>query len=133
MFDMISDMKPKDKENKPQLGIYLKSLREANSMSLRGLEEKTGISNAFLSQIESGKVKEPSPIMLYKIAEFYGVPYDALMERAGYPVLQGNRQATRAASVVFNRFGSITNDEEQALLDYLSFLRSKTKRKERKE
>ncbi len=123
-------MKPK--ENKTKLGTYLKSLREANSVTLRDVEEKTGISNAFLSQLESGKVKEPSPIMLYKIAEFYGVPYDALMERAGYPVLQGNIQATRSASAVFNRFGSISNEEEEALLDYLSFLRSKTKRKERK-
>jgi DNA-binding transcriptional regulator YiaG len=53
-------------ETKPTIGPYLKSLREAKGLSLREVEAKTGVSNAFLSQIESGKVKRPSPVMLYK-------------------------------------------------------------------
>jgi transcriptional regulator with XRE-family HTH domain len=105
------------------LGTYLRSLRSAKGLSLRDVEGKTGISNAFLSQIESGKVKEPSPVMLYKLAGLYGVPYEAMMERAGYPVPEGERPPARTAQSVFRRFGDITEDEEQALLDYLSFLR----------
>ncbi len=105
------------------LGTYLKSLRGAKGLSLRGVEDKTGISNAFLSQLECGKVKEPSPVMLYKLAGLYGVPYETLMERAGYPVPVGEGPSTRKGQAVFNRLGDITQDEEQALLDYLSFLR----------
>ena len=120
------------KEDKPTLGTYLKSLRDAKGLSLRDVEELSGISNAFVSQLESGKVKHPSPIKLYKLAEIYGAPYEALMERAGYPVPENNLSAGRFASAVFNRLGKITEGEEQSLLDYLSFLRSTARRGERK-
>jgi transcriptional regulator with XRE-family HTH domain len=118
-------------EQKPSLGTYLRSLRDANGMTLREVEDKTGISNAFLSQIESGKVKRPSPVMLHKLAETYGVPYEALMDQAGYPVPEAQYNP-RVANNVFNRLGEITHDEEQALLDYLSFLRSKKRERRRK-
>lgn len=129
LLDTLSSM---GKEAKPTLGTYLKSLREAKGLSLRDVEEKSGISNAFISQLESGKVKHPSPIKLYKLAETYGVPYEALMERAGYPVPENSVSAGRFASVVFHRLGKITEHEEQSLLDYLSFLRSRARREERK-
>lgn len=114
------------------LGSYLSALRDANAFSLRGVQEKSGISNAFLSQLESGKVKQPSPVVLYKLAELYGVPYETLMERAGYPVPEGQTPMPRTASAVFNRLGNITEDEEQTLLDYLSFIRSRGRREGRK-
>ena len=88
------------KEDKPTLGTYLKSLRDAKGLSLRDVEELSGISNAFVSQLESGKVKHPSPIKLYKLAEIYGAPYEALMERAGYPVPENNVSAGRFASAL---------------------------------
>lgn len=34
--------------------------RECSGLSLRALEKKTGISNALLSQMETGIIKEPS-------------------------------------------------------------------------
>ncbi len=123
MIDIISDM-----ERKSSLGSYLKSLRNAKGMSLRDVEQKTGISNAFLSQIESGKVKEPSPVMLHKMSSLYGVPYETLMERAGYPVPHGKMFVSPPASSTYHRFGTITEEEEQALLDYLSFFRQQAKR-----
>src|SRR5437762_3599774 len=111
-----------------RLGTYLKSLRDAKSLSLREVEGRTGISNAFLSQIESGKVKQPSPIALYKLAELYGVPYEALMERTGYPVPSSQEPTPRSTQTVFHKIGEITDEEEQELLDYLKFLRSRAKR-----
>ncbi|MBI4583222.1 MAG: helix-turn-helix transcriptional regulator [Planctomycetes bacterium] len=113
------------------LGIYLKSLRDSRNLSLRNVEEKIGISNAFLSQLESGKVKQPSPMVLYKLAELYSVPYEALMERVGYPVPKGSMPGGRSKPGVFHRLGEVTEEEEQALLDYLSFLRSQARRGER--
>ena len=41
-------------------GEFLKSARKAKRLTLREVEQKTGISNAYLSQLESGKVKQPS-------------------------------------------------------------------------
>jgi transcriptional regulator with XRE-family HTH domain len=105
------------------LGPYLKGLRNSKGLSLRDVANETGISNGFLSQIESGKVKEPSPIALYKLAALYGVPYEVLMARAGYPVAEDQELSNRAAGAAFKRLGEITEDEEQSLLDYLTFLR----------
>jgi transcriptional regulator with XRE-family HTH domain len=119
-------------DQEPTLASYLKSLRHARGLSLRGAEEKSGISNAFLSQLESGKVKQPSPVILYKLAELYSVPYEALMERAGHPVPEGTVRAGLSAPAVVHRLGRVTKEEEQALLDYLAFLRSRARARGRK-
>jgi len=111
-----------------ELGKYLKSLREANSFTLRKVEQETGVSNALLSQIESGKVKKPSPIVLYKLAELYGVSYENLMERTGYPVPNKKTANIRNSNKVFHRLGNLTTEEEEALLEYLSFLRSRSEK-----
>ena len=111
-----------------KLGPYLKTIREANALSLREVERKSGISNAFISQMESGKVKQPSPVILYKLAELFGVPYESLMALAGYPVPSSLTPESRSASAVFRRFGEITPTEETDLLDYLAFLRSRARK-----
>ena len=61
------------------LAERLQIWREAKGLSLRALEEKAGISNAYLSQIETGKVKEPSLTNLKKIAAAYGVSVSTLI------------------------------------------------------
>lgn len=119
-------------ETKPTIGPFLKSLREARGLSLREVEAKTGISNAFFSQIESGKVKRPSPVMLYKLAELFGISYEELMERAGHPVPSGAAPVKRSVETVFRRFGEISEKEEEELLEYLTFLRSRSKKEGRK-
>ena len=115
-------------EERTAIGIYLKSLRDTRNLSLRDVEKKTGVSNAVLSQIESGQVKRPSPTTLYKLSELFDVPYEELMGRAGYPTPSRHVGEAQSANSVFNRLGTITEDEEQELLDYLTFLRSRTKR-----
>lgn len=56
----------------------------AKGLSLREVQDKTGISNAYLSQLESGKIKTPSPKILEGLADFYGVSYWKLMKAVGY-------------------------------------------------
>jgi len=69
-----------------ELGALLADLRTAKGFSLREVEEASGkaVSNAYLSQLENGKIKKPSPNVLHSLAEVYVVPYEALMEKAGY-------------------------------------------------
>ena len=119
------------KNDSSPLGKYIRSLREANALTLRAVEEKTGVSNAYLSQLESGRIKQPSPVVLHKLAELYSVPYQALMEKAGYPVPGASAQSPTGNSDVFARFGHLTDKEEEALLDYLSFLRSRSRPRRR--
>jgi len=47
--------------------------RECSGLTLRALEKKTGISNALLSQIERGDVKNPSFKTVIKISQALGI------------------------------------------------------------
>lgn len=109
-----------------KLGEFLMSLRQRSGFTLRQVEEATGkrVSNAYLSQIEKGKIAQPSPNILFALSEIYSVPYDELMEMAGYISARGSLQSNKESAVVTNSLGPMSKDEEQQLLKYLAFLRS---------
>lgn len=126
----MPDDKPTETQAKPELGPFLKKARQDMQMSLREVEDATGkeISNAYLSQLESGKVTKPSPHVLYALSTALGVAYETLMERAGYIVPAASRgggeKHGRAATFAID---NLTADEESELLDYLTYIRSKRK------
>jgi transcriptional regulator with XRE-family HTH domain len=108
------------------LGVFLRAAREQKSHSLRAVEKQSGVSNAYLSQLESGKIKQPSPNILHKLSVVYEVPYTDLLELAGYPAsdkLSEDQDNSFAA-----RLGPVSEEEQDALLEYLSFLRSRKSR-----
>ncbi len=109
-----------------ELGVLRADLRAARGLSLREVEEATGkaVSNAYLSQLEHGKIKKPSPNVLHSLAEVYAVPYEALMEKAGYllPAQGGGGRRARLAAFAID---DLTAEEEEELLKYLAFLRSR--------
>ena len=84
----MADEKPMDAAQTNNLGPFLRKARQDVQMSLRDVEEATGkeVSNAYLSQLESGKITKPSPHILYALSTALGVAYESLMERAGYIV-----------------------------------------------
>lgn len=109
------------------LATLLSVTRSQKGLSLRQVESATGISNAYLSQLEGGRrVKEPSPVMLHKLSTLYAIPYVQLMRAAGYPV-PGDHESTEEtpAPTIAARLGPTTPQEEEALVDYLRFLRSR--------
>lgn len=112
-----------------ELGAMLSDLRRAKGLSLRAVEHATGktVSNAYLSQLENGKIKKPSPNVLHSLAEVYLVPYEALMEKAGYllPAKRGGGRRKRLAAFAID---DLTAEEEEELLKYLAFLRSRAPR-----
>jgi len=65
------------KSERPLLGQYLASIRQARKMTLRQVEEATNklVSNAYLSQIENDKIRQPSPNVLHALSEIYGIDY----------------------------------------------------------
>lgn len=112
------------------LGSYLKEVRTKNALALRDVEEATDVSNAYLSQLENGKVTKPSPHILHSLATLYRVPYETLMERAGY-VQRTSEQAgsvQQSGRLPASSFEDITKDEEVHLLGYLNFIRSQAKK-----
>jgi hypothetical protein len=63
--------------------------------------------------------------VLHSLAAVYAVPYEVLMEKAGYllpPEDGGGRRKKLAAFAI----DDLTAEEEEELLKYLAFLRSRT-------
>ena len=67
-----------------KIGAYLKAKREECGMTLRQVEDISGVSNAYLCLIESGKRKDPHPRILKSLAAAYGEDLEELMKIAGY-------------------------------------------------
>ncbi|MDZ4230989.1 MAG: helix-turn-helix transcriptional regulator [Dehalococcoidales bacterium] len=65
-------------------GHFLKSLRDRQRMSLRDVERESGVSNAYIAQLEKGDRPAPSPDILKKLARAYNVTVRELLLRAGY-------------------------------------------------
>jgi transcriptional regulator with XRE-family HTH domain len=114
-------------KNVTKLGEYLRKGREGKGLTLRAVEEETKISNGYLSQLEGGKIAQPSPVDLNELCELYEVEYTIAMEYAGYPIPRGVATST-AQQKLLARLGNITKDDEDALVDYMEFLRSKKRK-----
>jgi transcriptional regulator with XRE-family HTH domain len=114
------------------LGIYLRGARLKKEMSLRAVEDATEgeVSNAYLSQLENGKISKPSPHVLYSLSNALDVSYETLMERAGYIVKAGERaeESKHGKAATFS-IDNLTPEEEKALLEHLNFLRWQRKRR----
>ena len=110
------------------LGSELRRIRKARGATLREVEEATGISNAYLSQLETGKISKPSPNFLYKLAECYEVPYEDLMRAAGYvgEDRSGDEEKReRLSAVALATLSDLEPDEEAELMRYAEYLRSR--------
>lgn len=134
-------------ESHSALGNHLRALRAARALTLREVEASSSVSNAYISQLEQGKISSPSPHILQKLANSYGVPCESLLQRAGYmterasgplelaPAAAGSvstsRRSRHAKSTSVRRvpasLGEISAEEEEELLRFLAFLRSKQK------
>lgn len=72
------------------LGELVGVARECKGWTLRDLEKASGVSNALISQIETGKVKDPGFATVIRIVDALGVTLDraATAERARLDVLR---------------------------------------------
>lgn len=120
-----------DSHKATTLGEELRSIRLGRGLTLRAVEAMTEISNAYLSQLETGKIDRPNPNFLFKLSAVYRVPYDMLMQKAGY-IAQIDREHGAGAAqprtlpgAALATMEDLTPDEAQELMRYLAFLRSK--------
>lgn len=101
------------------LGQTLKEARELIPLTLRGVEDAVGISNAYLSQLENDKIKKPSANVLYKLSSIYKIELDELLLAAG--IIKEGQQIKNVGKSIKN----LTPKEHQQLCQYLKFLRQK--------
>lgn len=116
-----------------QIGQYLWDLRHATKMSLREVEEAAGVSNAYVSQLETGKIAKPSPDVLHKLAEAYAArlprnspvtsSFQKMMELAGHILPEKKKAGARRGRLPTFATEELTPEEEDELLKYLAFLR----------
>lgn len=62
----------------------LKDMRKLKGFTIRELADRSGVSAAYISQIENGNRGVPSPDVLMKLSEGLNTPYTELMKMAGY-------------------------------------------------
>jgi transcriptional regulator with XRE-family HTH domain len=62
----------------------LKGIRKLKGFTIREVAERSGVSTAYISQLENGNRGIPSPEILMKLSEGLNISYSELMEIAGY-------------------------------------------------
>jgi len=108
---------------KKSLGTFLKNHRILKNLSLRQVETLTKISNAYLSQLENDKIKNPSISTLHKLSEFYKIDFSDLLEVSGISKPKKGSKAKSISSFAFSS-ENLSSEEEEELIKYLKFLRS---------
>lgn len=108
------------------LGSVVRQARDLKKLSLRTVEEMTGISNAYLSQIENDKIKKPSADILHKLATTYKIDFNYLLHIAGL-VEKSSTENVSFGKFVFSK-DNLTKDEEDELIHYLQFMRDRKKK-----
>jgi len=83
-----------------RLCFKLKDLRLKQNDTLRKVEQETGVSNAYISQMENGFIAKPSPNALRKLSNYYDVTFTELMQLAGY--IEANVCGFLSAGAIIN-------------------------------
>jgi transcriptional regulator with XRE-family HTH domain len=112
--------------SKQSLGEKLKAARKERGMSLRDVERETEISNAHLSQVESGKIERPDMSMLYLLATLYELDYRELLVAAGYGIAEESSGRERQRMTVAMRaMKDLSAREQHEVLGFMSDLRKR--------
>ncbi len=119
--------------NPKSFGAHLKALRNATGLTLRQVEEQTEgrVKNGYLSQIENGAITLVSPGVLWELAEVYRSPWRDLVERAGHrlPAAEAVEASSQViAGLPLRALEDLDEDDRQALVDFLGYLRAKRKK-----
>lgn len=77
-----------------RLGELIAIARECRGWTLRDLERASGVSNAVISQIELGRVKDPGLSTIVRIADALGLTMERIAATARPPI-QALRRAER--------------------------------------
>lgn len=67
-----------------QVGILIRQLREERKFTQRQLSLYSGVSNTEISRLESGERRNPSVVILKKLALAFNTSVDEMLKAAGY-------------------------------------------------
>jgi len=107
-------------------GKRLAQVRKQRGESLRDIEQRSGLNNGYLSQLENGKIVHPSPSVLEKVAKGYELRFEDVLRWAGYVAEPEDtvtpRQAVALSTV--SALGEPSDEELKALQAIVGVLQS---------
>ena len=113
------------------LGEKLKEARDHLPMTLRQVEDATGISNAYLSQLENNKIQKPSANILYKLSTLYKINLNSLLAAAGIIQTSENAPGVSEEDKLLSNIAfyaeNLSSEDKNQVLEYIKFLRHKKK------
>ena len=107
------------------LGDELKRARAARGLSLDAAGRSAQISQGYLHKLEAGRVNTPSPRVLQRLGSVLEIPYERLMELAGYVPPQPqeatmptataptNQELVRLLEAVLRELGELKHGQQQ--------------------
>lgn len=106
----------------------LKRLRESKGLTKRELCEKTGISERAYLTYEYGE-REPKISVVEKLADFYGVTTDYILERdtslTSFEEIISKMNENSNTMDVIEMYGQLPENVQQAIIDFMSSLLEK--------
>lgn len=112
------------------LGATLKDARKNVGLTLRQVEDMTGVSNAYLSQLENEKIKNPSVHILSKLSSLYKVSLKTLLSNAKIidkKDAQNEEVNLSFAQKIAFRAENLTEEERNEVLRYLEYIKLRSK------
>ena len=82
----------------------LRDIRKRKGFTIREVSERSGVSAAYISQIENNQRSTPSPDILYKLSEGLQSSYNELMRLAGYLEHPAERDEQRVELISLRHF-----------------------------
>ena len=109
------------------LGKRLRRARDRKELPLSAVAAAADISTAYLQKLEAGSVKQPSPNILYQLAEALEIDYAELMRLAGYIVPNQPEDVGRRRNELTHALSSeeLTEQEAEELAKYLEWYRQR--------
>ncbi len=117
-------------------GDFVRKLRKDRKLTLREVEEKAKISNAYLSQVECGERGTPTMKILVKLAKVYGVPVSALSSKVEIELSMEREKAKKAkggteqkeempnpdSDFICRGYENLSESKKRSLKDFLQYL-----------
>lgn len=125
----------KDAYTPERLGAFLHRLRQQRGWSLREVEGKTGgkVHNAYLSQIESGKILRPSLETLVQLSLAFEIDFWDLVTESGLIPRdaperpKASRPPHPLEMIPRKKVEDLTFDELELISEFIDFVKSRRK------
>lgn len=112
------------------LAQMLRDRRDDLGLSLREVERITGVSNAHLSQIETGKIERPEVSLLFQLADAYDLDLVDLMRLGGHLSSAGAGSERALMAAALRAVGELPVHQKAEALSFIRRLARKNLRPE---